>query len=69
MFYVFLLCFRLSNFEKKQWRKSYKALVLLEHLLVHGPRSVAPEFQSDKGVILEMGKFQYVDKEGWVVLS
>lgn len=54
----------LSKFNKKLWRKSYKALLLLEYLLLHGPKSVAAEFQGDKDLIREVGSFQYMDKRG-----
>lgn len=56
---------RLEKFDRKQWRESYKALVLLEHLLTHGPESVAEEFQSDRDVIQQMGAFQYIDERGF----
>nr|CAD1822087.1 unnamed protein product [Ananas comosus var. bracteatus] len=39
---------RFSKFDRKHWREPYKALVLLEHLLLHGPESVTEEFQIDK---------------------
>ncbi|KAF8396773.1 hypothetical protein HHK36_018405 [Tetracentron sinense] len=60
---------RLLRFDKNNWRPSYKALILLEHLLTHGPESVAEEFQSDRDVIQEMGSFQYIDERGSVFLS
>ncbi|XP_043700751.1 clathrin interactor 1-like isoform X2 [Telopea speciosissima] len=56
---------RLSRFDRKNWRVSYKALILLEHLLTHGPESVAEEFQTDKDVIQEMESFQYIDERGF----
>ncbi|KAK9284047.1 hypothetical protein L1049_012307 [Liquidambar formosana] len=56
---------RLLKFDRTNWRGSYKALILLEHLLTHGPKSVAEEFQSDIDVIREMGSFQYVDEKGF----
>lgn len=58
--------FRLSRFDKKNWRGSYNALILFEHLLTHGPESVAEECQSDEKVIREMGSFQYIDEKGLV---
>ncbi|XP_019253452.1 PREDICTED: clathrin interactor 1-like isoform X2 [Nicotiana attenuata] len=39
---------RLSKFETRNWRSSYKALMLLEYLLTHGPQSIAEEFRSDE---------------------
>lgn len=62
------LCFRLSRFDRKQWREPYQALILLEHLLTHGPESVASEFQIDKDVIAEIGSFQHIDERGSVSL-
>ncbi|KAK3206255.1 hypothetical protein Dsin_020301 [Dipteronia sinensis] len=56
---------RFSKFEKKNWRVSHNSLVVLEHLLTHGPESVAEEFQCDKDVIREMGSFQYIDEKGF----
>ncbi|KAM3376925.1 ENTH domain-containing protein 11c [Capsicum galapagoense] len=56
---------RLSKFDRRNWRPSYKALMLLEYLLTHGPESIAEEFQSDEDVIIQMGSFQYVDEKGF----
>ncbi|KAI5666033.1 hypothetical protein M9H77_15886 [Catharanthus roseus] len=56
---------RLVSFDRKNWWVSYKALIVLEHLLTHGPESFAEEFQSDKDVITEIGRFQYVDEKGF----
>ncbi|CAN4107436.1 unnamed protein product [Withania somnifera] len=56
---------RLSKFDRRNWRPSYKALMLLEYLLTHGPESIAEEFQSDEDVIRQMGGFQYVDEKGF----
>ncbi|XP_038893947.1 clathrin interactor EPSIN 1 isoform X1 [Benincasa hispida] len=62
---VAILHKRLLKFEKKNWRFSYNSLIILEHLLTHGPESVAEEFQSDKDVVTQMGNFQYVDEKGF----
>lgn len=56
---------RLLKFDRKNWRVSYNALILLEHLLTHGPRRVAEEFQCDKDVIKEIGSFQHIDERGF----
>ncbi|GAV68885.1 ENTH domain-containing protein [Cephalotus follicularis] len=56
---------RLSKFDRETWRASYNALVLLEHLLTHGPQRVAEEFASDKNVIEDMKNFQYFDDKGF----
>jgi len=55
---------RFLKFEKKNWRVSYNSLTVLEHLLTHGPESVAEEFKSDKNVISQMRSFQYIDDTG-----
>ncbi|KAK4358871.1 hypothetical protein RND71_021100 [Anisodus tanguticus] len=56
---------KLSRFDRKNWRVSYKAVIVLEHLLTHGPESVAEEFQGDKDVIREMESFQLIDEKGF----
>ncbi|KAL5973303.1 hypothetical protein ACLOJK_029953 [Asimina triloba] len=56
---------RLANFDRKRWREAYQALLLLEHLLTHGPESTAAEFRSDREVIQELGKYQHVDEMGF----
>ncbi|KAG5624885.1 hypothetical protein H5410_010103 [Solanum commersonii] len=58
----------LSKFDTRNWRSSYKALLLLEYLLTHGPESIAEEFQSDEDVIRQMESFQYVDEKGLVFI-
>ncbi|KAI6686802.1 hypothetical protein NL676_032715 [Syzygium grande] len=55
----------LSRSDKKNWRISYNSLIVLEHLLTHGPESVAEEFQSDKDIIAQAGSFQYTDEKGF----
>lgn len=55
---------RLSAFDKKRWRVSFKTLVLLEYLLTHGPKSVADEFQCEKEFLQQLVHFQYVDDKG-----
>ncbi|KAG0467527.1 hypothetical protein HPP92_019107 [Vanilla planifolia] len=56
---------RFSKFDRKHWREPYNSLVLLEHLLTHGPESVADEFQCDRMVIRELGNFQHIDERGF----
>ncbi|KAI0502021.1 hypothetical protein KFK09_016966 [Dendrobium nobile] len=56
---------RLAKFDLKHWRESYNALVLLEHLLTHGPESVADEFLCDREVIQRLGNFQHIDERGF----
>ncbi|XP_047324663.1 epsin-1-like [Impatiens glandulifera] len=56
---------RLNEFDKSKWRCSYKALVMLEHLLTHGPERIAEEFISDADSIMKMEQgFQFVDEKG-----
>ncbi|CAI9774907.1 unnamed protein product [Fraxinus pennsylvanica] len=62
---VHILHERLSKFDTWNWRASYKALILLEHLLTHGPQRVADEFESDEDIIREMTNFRYVDEKGF----
>ncbi|KAK4441111.1 Clathrin interactor EPSIN 1 [Sesamum alatum] len=56
---------RLVKFDKRNWRGSYKALIVLEYLLTHGPESVAEEFQSERDVVREMERFQHIDEKGF----
>ncbi|KAI3995846.1 hypothetical protein MKX01_020381 [Papaver californicum] len=56
---------KLIRFDRKNWRISYKTLVLVEHLLTHGPESVAEEFKCDMQVIQDMRNFQYIDERGF----
>lgn len=56
---------RLGRFERRFWRESYKAVVVLEYLMTHGPESVAVEFQTDRDVIKEMENFQHIDEKGF----
>ncbi|KAJ1443192.1 hypothetical protein SESBI_00478 [Sesbania bispinosa] len=62
---VEILHHRLSKFDKGYWRASYKALILLEHLLTHGPKRISEEFECDMDFIEEIGQFQYVDEKGF----
>ncbi|KAL4308255.1 hypothetical protein GQ457_01G044510 [Hibiscus cannabinus] len=52
---------RLSKFDTRNWRESYNSLVLLEHLLTHGPLRVAEEFQRDQHSITQMANFHFID--------
>nr|XP_043636616.1 epsin-3-like [Erigeron canadensis] len=56
---------RLVRFDANNWRMCYKAVLVLEHLLTHGPESVAQEFQTHKDVLQEMTSFQYIDEKGF----
>lgn len=63
---MYIFVYRLDNIDLKQWRQSYKALVLLEFLLTHGPEDFCQEFQCDVDVIQELGRFEYIDQRGYV---
>ncbi|XP_061370765.1 epsin-3 [Gastrolobium bilobum] len=56
---------RLYNINWEQWRQSYKALVLLEFMLTHGPEEFAREFQCDAEIIEELGSFTHIDERGF----
>ncbi|KAK8598481.1 hypothetical protein V6N13_094450 [Hibiscus sabdariffa] len=56
---------KLAKFDRNTWRISYNSLIVLEHLLTHGPESTAEEFQADQDVILKMQSFQYIDEKGF----
>ncbi|XP_010535500.1 PREDICTED: epsin-3 [Tarenaya hassleriana] len=56
---------RFAKFEKRSWRTAYNSLIVLEHLLTHGPESVSEEFQCDRDVISQMETFQHIDEKGF----
>ncbi|CAJ2628133.1 unnamed protein product [Trifolium pratense] len=56
---------RLYNVDWEEWRQSYKALVLLEFMLTHGPIDFAQEFQSDAEIIEELGSLTHIDERGF----
>ncbi|KAF9605690.1 hypothetical protein IFM89_018033 [Coptis chinensis] len=56
---------RFYYFDWKQWRQSYKALVLLEFLLTHGPEDFAEEFQCDIDAVRDLGTFRHIDETGF----
>ncbi|KAK2402044.1 ENTH/VHS family protein [Trifolium repens] len=56
---------RLYNVDWEEWRQSYKALVLLEFMLTHGPIDFAQEFQCDAEIIEELGSFTHIDERGF----
>ncbi|CAL0321124.1 unnamed protein product [Lupinus luteus] len=56
---------RLYTIDWVQWRQSYKALILLEFLLTHGPEEFALEFQCDVEIIEELGRFTHIDGRGF----
>lgn len=55
---------RFKKLEKKNWRKTYKALILLEHLLTYGPKSSREEFETDGEFIKQLRTFEYIDERG-----
>ncbi|XP_010503264.1 PREDICTED: clathrin interactor 1 [Camelina sativa] len=56
---------RLARFDKRNWRIAYNSLIVIEHLLTHGPESVSDEFQCDIDVISQMETFQRIDEKGF----
>ncbi|CAL9247424.1 unnamed protein product [Arabidopsis halleri] len=56
---------RLARFDKRNWRMAYNSLIVVEHLLTHGPESVSDEFQGDRDVIFQMQTFQQIDEKGF----
>ncbi|CAI0411331.1 unnamed protein product, partial [Linum tenue] len=57
---------RLINFNEESWRVSYKTLLLLEHLLTHGPLRVAEEFERQRPAIRRIGSsFSFVEEKGF----
>lgn len=44
---------------------AYNSLIVVEHLLTHGPESVSDEFQGDTNVISQMQTFQQIDEKGY----
>lgn len=45
----------------ENWRMCYKALLLLEHLIKHGPGKIVGDVQSSAGVLDRLQHFQYKD--------
>ncbi|XP_051113351.1 epsin-3-like [Andrographis paniculata] len=56
---------RLVKFDSRNWRPPYTAVVVVEHLVTHGPERAAEEFRSDSGVIAEMLTFHHLDDKGF----
>jgi epsin len=52
---------RLSLIGKKHWRQFLKTLTVVEYLLLHGPEEIALEFSSDRDLIEDLSRFNYVD--------
>jgi epsin len=46
---------------KKHWRQFLKTLTVVEYLLLHGPEEIALEFSSDRDLIEDLSRFNYVD--------
>lgn len=49
----------------KEWRPVYKALVVLEFLLTHGPEDLHREFLADMPAMHDLRSFNYVDDKGF----
>ena len=48
----------------ERWRMCYKALLLLEYLIKHGPTKVAQDVASSSSVLNRLQHFEYVDANG-----
>lgn len=69
---ILFVCYgvnRLARFDKRNWRIAYNSLIVVEHLLTHGPESVSDEFQGDIDVISQMQTFQQIDEKGYLILG
>lgn len=49
----------------KEWRPVYKALVVLEFLLTHGPEDLPREFHPDMPAMNHLRSFNYIDEKGF----
>lgn len=49
----------------KEWRPVYKALVVLEFLLTHGPDDLPRDFLPDMPAMRDLRSFHYVDDRGF----
>jgi epsin len=58
-----VLARRLQEREER-WRCCYKALLLLEHLIKHGPPKIVQDVQSSMSVLERLQHFQYKDPNG-----
>ncbi|KAL6646408.1 hypothetical protein ACP70R_018016 [Stipagrostis hirtigluma subsp. patula] len=56
---------RLGCVDWKEWRPVYKALVVLEFLLTHGPEDLPREFAPDMPAINDLRSFNYIDDKGF----
>lgn len=66
---MFVVKFRLKKFKAKDWRAGYNALILLEHVLTHGPQSFAEEFEDDLQIFKTMDGFHFLDEKGLVLFN
>jgi epsin len=48
----------------ERWRCAYKALLLLEHLVKHGPPKAAADVAASRSVLERLQKFEYKDANG-----
>lgn len=55
---------RRLNDTGENWRHVYKALLLLEHLIKHGPIRVARDTQANGDLLRSLQSFEYKDKTG-----
>ena len=62
---AYLWLYRLGLIGKKHWRQFLKTLTIVEFLLFHGPEQTLMEFGSDRDVIEDLTRFNYVDERGY----
>lgn len=55
---------RLGRVDWKEWRPVYKALVVLEFLLTHGPDELPRDFLPDMPALCDLRSFNYTDDRG-----
>lgn len=63
-FVVVALSCRLALIGKKHWRQFLKTLTVVEFLLFHGPEQLGMEFSSDRDLIEDLTRFNYVSERG-----
>lgn len=62
---AYLWLYRLGLIGKKHWRQFLKTLTIVEFLLFHGPEQTLMEFGSDRDVVEDLTRFNYVDERGY----
>eukprot|EP00669_Euglena_mutabilis_P008233 TRINITY_DN3336_c0_g1_i1.p2 TRINITY_DN3336_c0_g1~~TRINITY_DN3336_c0_g1_i1.p2 ORF type:complete len:433 (+),score=46.41 TRINITY_DN3336_c0_g1_i1:160-1299(+) len=55
---------RVTTSNSKEWPHVYKALAILEYLLLHGPESLEDEIRDQMGTLKALHDFQALDEKG-----